>query len=185
MNLENSRNREDRTVALKYTRVHESAIHSIGAKLSYSAMKVYLYINFNCNLASGVTHRLSYAQIAEYWGITLRSVYRGVAELEGAGLIQIKESGDLMGIIPHQGLIQKIAAQQSYEKKERLFYQALREQINEKSEGRIEPLPFAGVTRLYEKLVIERAKEKRFYPKAKGFGHIQEKLDLYAPVHDD
>ena len=185
MNLENGRNGEDRTVALKYTRIHEGAIHAIGTKLSYSAMKVYLYINFNCNLASGITHRLSYSRIAEYWGITLRSVYRGVAELEGAGLIHIKESGDFMGVIPHQGLIQKLAIQQGYEKKERRFYQELRDRINEKSEGRTEPLPFAGVCRLYEALIVERAKEKRFYPKAKGFGHIREKLDLYAPVDDD
>ena len=185
MNPENPQNREDRTVALRYTRIHESAIHTIGTKLSYSAMKVYLYINFNCNLASGITHRLSYSRIAEYWGITLRSVYRGVAELEGAGLVFMKESGDFMGVIPHQGLIQKLAAQQSYEKKERHFYQALRERINEKSEGRTTPLPFAGVCRLYEALVVERAKEKRFYPKAKGFGHLQAKLDLYAPVAED
>ena len=185
MSLDNTWNGEDRTVALKYTRIHENAIHAIGTKLSYSAMKVYLYINFNCNLASGITHRLSYSRIAEYWGITLRSVYRGVAELEGAGLIHIKESGDFMGVIPHQGLIQKIAIQQSYEKKERHFYQDLRERIDAQSEGRTEPLPFAGVCRLYERLVAERAKGKRFYPKAKGFGHIQEKLDLYAPVTEN
>ena len=185
MSLDDTWNEEDRTVALKYTRIHENAIHTIGTKLSYSAMKVYLYINFNCNLASGITHRLSYSRIAEYWGITLRSVYRGVAELEGAGLIHIKESGDFMGVIPHQGLIQKIAIQQSYEKKERHFYQDLRQRIDAQSEGRTEPLPFAGVCRLYERLVAERAKGKRFYPKAKGFGHIQEKLDLYAPVDDD
>lgn len=90
-----------------------------------------------------------------------------------------------MGVIPHQGLIQKLAAQQSYEKKERHFYQALRERINEKSEGRTAPLPFGAVCRLYEALVVERVKGKRFYPKAKGFGHLQEKLDLYAPVAED
>ena len=185
MNPENTRYSEDRTVALQYTRIHENAIHTIGTKLSYSAMKVYLYISFNCNLASGITHRLSYSRIAEYWGITLRSVYRGVAELEGAGLIFIKESGDFMGVIPHQGLIQKLAAQQSYDKKERHFYQALRERINEKSEGRMAPLPFGAVCRLYEALIVERVKEKRFYPKAKGFGHLQAKLDLYAPVAED
>ena len=185
MNFNRPQDVEDRTVALRYTRIHENAIHTIGTKLSYSAMKVYLYMNFNCNLASGITHRLRYSQIAEYWGITLRSVYRGVAELEDAGLIHMKESGDFMGVIPHQGLIQKLAVQQSYEKKERHFYQALRERINEKSEGRTTPLPFAGVCRLYEGLIVERAKEKRFYPKAKGFGHLQEKLDLYAPVAED
>ena len=185
MNPKNPQNREGRTVALRYTRIHENAIHTIGTKLSYSAMKVYLYINFNCNLASGITHRLSYSRIAEYWGITLRSVYRGVAELEAAGLIYMKESGDFMGVIPHQGLIQKLAAQQSYEKKERHFYQALRERINDRSEGRTTPLPFGAVCRLYEALIVECAKERRFYPKAKGFGHLQAKLDLYAPVDDD
>ena len=185
MNFTTPQNGEERTVALRYTRIHEDAIHAIGTELSYSAMKVYLYINFNCNLASGITHRLSYSRIAEYWGITLRSVYRGIAELEEAGLIFMKDSGDFMGVIPHQGLIQKLAAQQSYEKKERHFYQALRERINEKSEGRTAPLPFGAVCRLYEALIVERAKGKRFYPKAKGFGHLQEKLDLYAPVVED
>ena len=75
----------------------------------------------------------------------------------------MKESGDFIGVIPHQGLIQKLAAQQSYEKKKRLFYQALRERIDEKSEGRTTPLPFGAVCRLYEALILERAKEKRFY----------------------
>ena len=185
MTVEKAWTEEDRTVALKYTRIHENAIHTIGTKLSYAAMKVYLYINFNCNLANGITHRLRYSRIAEYWGITIRSVYRGVAELEGAGLIHIKDSGDFMGVIPHQGLIQKIAIQQGYEKKERHFYQELRRQIDKKSEGRTEPLPFGAVCRLYERLVVERAKEKRFYPKANGFGHIRKKLDLYAPVDDE
>ena len=97
----------------------------------------------------------------------------------------MKESGDFIGVIPHQGLIQKLAAQQSYEKKKRLFYQALRERIDEKSEGRTTPLPFRGVCRFHEQLVAERAKEKRFYPKAKGFGHVPEKLALYAPVAED
>ena len=97
----------------------------------------------------------------------------------------MKESGDFIGVIPHQGLIQKLAAQQSYEKKKRLFYQALRERIDEKSEGRTTPLPFGAACRLYEQLVTERAKEKRFYLKAKGFGHVQAKLDLYAPVAED
>ena len=90
-----------------------------------------------------------------------------------------------MSVIPHQGLIQKIAIQQNYEKKERCFYQELRERIDKKSEGRTEPLPFGGVCRLYERLVVERAKKKQFYPKATGVGHIREKLDLYAPVDDD
>lgn len=176
---------QDKTVALRYTRIHEKAIHTIGTTLSYSAMKVYLYMNFNCNLASGVTHRLSYSHIAEYWGMSLASVYRGVAELEGLGLIQIKESGDFIGVIPHQGLIQHLAYAQSREKKERGFYQELRRRIDERSEGRTQPLPFGAITRLYEELVAKRMKNKQFYPKAKGFGHIQEKLDLYAPVKDD
>ena len=56
MDFNRPQNGEDRTVALRYTRIHENAIHTIGTNLSYSAMKVYLYINFNCNLASGITH---------------------------------------------------------------------------------------------------------------------------------
>lgn len=148
-------------------------------------MKVYLYINFNCNLASGITHRLRCSKIAEWAGIDLSTVYRGIAELESAGLFHTKESGDFMGVIPHQGLIQHLAIQQGYEKKERGFYQKLRRRIDEKSEGRTEPLPFAGVCRLYEALIAERMKEKGFYPQAKGFSHIQEKLDRYAPAEDD
>ena len=100
MNLENIRHGEDRNVALRYTRIHENAIHAIGTKLSHSAMKVYLYINFNCNLASGITHRLSYSRIAEYWGITLRSVYREVAELEGARADLHEGVGRLYGGYP-------------------------------------------------------------------------------------
>ena len=57
--------------------------------------------------------------------------------------------------------------------------------INEKSKGRTVPLPFGAVCRRYEAFIVGYAKEKRFYPKAKGFGHVQEKLDLCAPVDDD
>ena len=35
--------------------------------------------------------------------------------------------------------------------------ETVRERINEKSEGRTEPLPFGGVCRLYEALIVERA----------------------------
>ncbi len=59
------------------------------------------------------------------------------------------------------------------------------ERLPSKSEGRMAPLPFGAVCRLYEALIVERVKEKRFYPKAKGFGHLQAKLDLYAPVVED
>ena len=47
----------------------------------------------------------------------------------------MKESGDFMGVISDQGLIQKLSAQQNYEKKKWHFDQALRERINRKSEG--------------------------------------------------
>lgn len=89
-----------------------------------------------------------------------------------------------MGVIPHQGLIQKLAAQQSYAKKERRFYQALRERINEKLESRTAPLPL-GRWAGFMRQIVECAKEKRFYPKGKGFGYVQAKLDLYTPVAED
>ena len=177
--------RAEGEMALSYTRVHERAIHKIGTTCSPSAMKVYLYINFNCNLASGITHRLSKSDIANYWGMDERTVRSALVELERIDVLEIKEDGDFMGVIPHQGLIQHMAHVQAYEKKERGFYQALRRQIAEKSEGRTQPLPFGSITRLYEALIAKRMKNNGFYPKAKGFGHIQEKLDYYVPDADD
>lgn len=174
------KNNEEKRTAMARTRIHESAIHKIGTRLSYSAMKVYLYINFNCNLASGITHRLSYSQIAEYWGMHIASVYRGIAELEEANLFEITHTGDFVGIIPHQGLMNQMVHAESYERKERAFYKELRRRIEEKSEGRTTPLPFGGVCRLYERLVAERAKDKKFYPKADGFNHLRDKLEYYG-----
>ena len=57
-----------KATALTHTGVHKEAIRKIGPELSYSAMKVYMYVNFNPNLAAGESHRLNYDDVVRIIG---------------------------------------------------------------------------------------------------------------------
>ncbi len=174
----------EKRTAMDFTRIHERAIYQIGTLLPYSAMKVYLYLNFNCNLASGISHRLRYQQIADHWGISLRSVYLAIAQLEAIGVIKMRDAGNFIVEIPHQGLIQHISYAQKQEKKTRLFYQELRKMINAREEKRDEPLPNTGIFHLYEQLQATRRKNRHYYPKKPANKVVLENLEIFAPSAD-
>ena len=57
-------------------------------KLNLCAVKVYMYLARNRDLDSGNLHGSLVKRIAEYWGITTKSVRRALADLTDAGLYE-------------------------------------------------------------------------------------------------
>ena len=56
--------------------------------LNTSAIKVYMYLGRNRDLNSGKLHGSLVKRIAEYWGISTKSVRRALADLTDAGLYE-------------------------------------------------------------------------------------------------
>ena len=172
--------RKQQDTAMVYSRFHEDAIYKIGTECTYSAMKIYLYLNLNCNLATGVMHQVSYSDIAEYWGMALGTVYKGMAELQERGLIIVKKPGSFGGSIPHQGLIHKLSYEQRHTKNEREFYAELDRRLAEAKKGRTAPLRVGDVHEIYDALKKDRASKRKFYPRTHGYMHIEDRLKTYG-----
>ena len=56
--------------------------------LNLSAVKVYMYLARNRDLASGKLHGSLVKRIAEYWNMSKRAVYYALADLTAAGLYE-------------------------------------------------------------------------------------------------
>ena len=56
--------------------------------LNLSAIKVYMYLARNRDLASGKLHGSLVKRIAKFWNISKRTVYRALADLTDAGLYE-------------------------------------------------------------------------------------------------
>ena len=168
---------------MKYSRYSESMLCTMADyNLSRSAILIYLYINLNCNLSSGISHEIEYQQIADYFDWHPQTVWEAISELEFAGLIDVKKRGGMILSIPHQGLIQHIAYAQKYEKQERQFYAEFQERITNKEFERGRSLDKAIILRMYDKFVEERGRENMWKPKEKNRSHLFEKLEAYAPL---
>ena len=168
--------------AMKYSRYSESMLCTMADyNVSRSAILIYMYINLNCNLSSGVSHEIEYQQIEDYFGWHSETIYLAIAELEFVGLIDVRKRGGMILSIPDQGMIQHIAHQQKYEKQERQFYAELQELIANKEFERGRHLDTSKILRMYDSLVEERGRDKRWKPKEKDRSHLLEKLEVYAP----
>ena len=149
--------------------------------LSRSAILTYLYVNLNCNLASGTSHQIEYQQVADYFDWHPKTVYAAICELEFVGLITVRERGGMVLSIPHQGLIQHMVHQQDYENKEKTFYAELQKMITNKEFERGRHLDASVKLRMYDLLVEECGREGRWKPKMEDRSHLLEKLEVYAP----
>lgn len=83
--------------AMPWSRYSESALRKMADfNLSSTAIVVYLYINLNCNLDTGISHQIDYDQIAEYFDIRKETVYNAITELEMVGLVSVKSRGRII-----------------------------------------------------------------------------------------
>ena len=183
------RNKKRKTVnnrqptAMKYSRYSESMLCAMADyNVSRSAILIYLYINLNCNLSSGVSHEIEYQQIADYFDWHSQTIYEAISELEFVGLINVKKRGGMILTLPDQGLIQEIAHQQKYEKQERKFYSEFQERVTSREFERGRSLDKSMILRMYDSFVEECGREKRWKPKEKVRLHLFEKLEQFAPL---
>lgn len=92
---------ESDDLSLVYVKLHRCVLEAfVKFDLSKTTQRVYLYLCFNALVHQGVSHRTPYKDIADYLGVSVRSVYRSVSDLEDVGLINVRSHGDLVCDIP-------------------------------------------------------------------------------------
>lgn len=92
---------EDNALSLIYIKLHRCVLEAFVAHdLNKTTQRVFLYLCFNALVHQGVSHRTPYKDIAVYFNISVRSVYRAISDLAEAGLIIIRHHGDLVCDIP-------------------------------------------------------------------------------------
>ena len=151
---------------------------------------LFLYLSLNCDLKSGVSHRLNYKTVAEHFGCHEDSVYRAAMQLEQAELIERRETGELIASIPAIRAAQVIAEQKRIEKGERGFYTDLDRAIMKEMRDRKREDPnnseaprHGHIYEIYRRMVNDRVNSdrKRYAPTEHGTNHVIPKLLKYAP----
>ena len=93
---------ESHPLALPYFKCHRAVLETfIEQDVGAPAQRLYLYLCHNSLVHHGVSHKLDIVEIAEYFKKTPRRVYTWIAELENAGLIQIRSHGQLVCALPY------------------------------------------------------------------------------------
>lgn len=171
-----------RETALTHTRIDAGTLWTLCDNGLISApAALYILSSLNCNLATGQGHRIEYETAALATRFSVRAIYKAVVQLEEVGLIQLRDRGGYVPILPRQGLTNQIVHAQQTEKRKRDFYKELRKRINEKALRPDNPLHYDPICKVYEALVTERKASKRYRPRARGTAHILPELNLYAP----
>ena len=71
--------------------------------LNLAAVKVYMYLARNRDIKSGKLHGSKIKRIADYWGISTRTVYNALADLTAAGLYAPIRGNKIVGkLFPNQ-----------------------------------------------------------------------------------
>ena len=82
---------------------------------------LYFYLLFNCDLSRARSHPTNYKEVAKLFGCHEESLVRAARQLEEAGLIDRKSTGDFVADLP--ALVRSKAQQEArnLEKKEKPF----------------------------------------------------------------
>ena len=81
--------------AMDFASVGDTIMQKIrNCKLNMTSIKVLLYLSRNRDIRTGKLHGTPVDKIAEYWCISRRSVFRGLADLTAAGLYEPPLRGD-------------------------------------------------------------------------------------------
>ena len=77
----------DSHFSMDFALVGDTVMQKIrNCNLNMNAFKVYLYLSRNRDFETGKLHGSEVKKIADYWCISERSVFRGLADLINAGL---------------------------------------------------------------------------------------------------
>ncbi len=92
---------ESHPLALPYIKTHRHVTELfIKERVSGSVQSFYSYLAHNSLINHGRTFKLDITEIAAYFECQSRSVYRWIAELEGYGLIKVREHGNVVFEMP-------------------------------------------------------------------------------------
>ena len=92
-------------LSLSYGIVHREVFElRLSGQLTGTASLLYEYLSFNCDVKSGIVHRLSVAQVARALGVWDRTVRRAAARLNELALLSPDTAAHvncLSGSLPH------------------------------------------------------------------------------------
>lgn len=169
--------------AMSRSRYSENAVRKMADyNVSNTAIVIYLYINLNCSLSSGVGHELQYDEIIDYFGWRPETVYDAIIELEHVGLITVAKRGGIIPDIPDQRHIQQLVHVDKYEKQAKAFYTAFQERITDKEFERGRSLDKSVILRMYDDFVEECGRERKWKPAEKYRDQLFNRLQMYAPL---
>ena len=78
----------------------------VAGELTGTASLLYEYLTFNCDVKSGIVHRLNVAQVARALGVWDRTIRRAAARLNELALLSPDDAGNcLSGSLPHVKLV--------------------------------------------------------------------------------
>lgn len=92
----------DNHFSMDYALIGDTVMQKIrNCNLNMNAMKAYFYLSRNRDVDTGKLHGSLVSRIAEYWDISERSVFRGLADLIDAGLYEppLRGKEEITGVL--------------------------------------------------------------------------------------
>lgn len=90
-------------LSMQYGIVHREVFElRLSGELNGTASMLYEYLSFNCDVKSGIVHRLSVAQVARALRVSRRTIERASCRLHELALLSPDGNGNcLSGSLPH------------------------------------------------------------------------------------
>ena len=88
---------------MQYGIIHREVFElRVAGELTGTASLLYEYLTFNCDVKSGIVHRLSVAQVASALRVSRFTVHRAAGRLNELALLSPDDTGNcLSGSLPH------------------------------------------------------------------------------------
>lgn len=121
---------ESHPLALPYFKCHRVVLETFcKANLSARAQRVYLYLCHNSLIHHGRSHKLSVSEVAAYFDVSERTIYRAFREIEDSGLASIREHRDIVFNLPAMVIAQIEAKQLAVSSKVKAREEAFEGQV--------------------------------------------------------
>lgn len=102
--------RKARETALIHTRIDAGTLWTLCDNGFISALAALCMLaSLNCNLSTGQGYQIEYKIAALALRFSVRSIYDAVDKLEQVGLVQIRNRGGFVPVLPRQELTNKMA----------------------------------------------------------------------------
>lgn len=122
---------ESHPLSMPYFKCHRVVLETFcKADLTAVAQRVYMYLCHNSLVNHGRSHKVSVSEIAAYFKVSERTIYRAFRQIEDSGLASIREHGDIVFNLPAMVIAQVEAKQLAVSSKVKAREEALEGQVH-------------------------------------------------------